>query len=497
MFRPALCLVVALSARALAQAPAGGQLDASPALFAVLAAANAAGYDAEIRSPSNHPLRTEVRRYVQGKNPAVLPRLKAFLAERKLTGAGGDLSQYISYALSVDGPPAFKPRYSGIQMPPGALALEGLSPLLAEFWEQADLDSAWRAVQPAFDQVITRYHAPVSEAILAANLYLRNPTSGARGRRFQIYIDLLGAPNQVHTRSFGDDYFIVVTSSAEPRVKDIRRAYLHYLLDPLAIRNQAALEKKKGLGDLAQGSPILDDVYKEDFVLLTSMSLVRGVEARLEGKAGPAMAEQAMKEGFILAGYFYEALGVYEKQEQAFRIYLPEMFEKIDLAREDKRIAQIEFAGKRETRAVKVPAPAAEAPTGIEADLQQGEDLYRQRKLEEARDVFRKVLDARADPAQKAKAYYGLARIAALEKQPELAVQLFERTLELAPEPFERAWTLVYLARLAKAAEDDETARKHYQAALAVQGASEAARKAASAELAALGAAGPKSDIKQ
>ena len=36
-------------------APSGppGQLDANPTLFAVLAAANAAGYDAEIDSPTN------------------------------------------------------------------------------------------------------------------------------------------------------------------------------------------------------------------------------------------------------------------------------------------------------------------------------------------------------------------------------------------------------------------------------------------------------------
>ena len=53
-----------------------------------------------------------------------------------------------------------------------------------------------------------------------------------RPTRFQIYIDLLGAPNQIQTRSYGSNYYVVVTPSAEPRIRDVRHAYLHYLLDP-------------------------------------------------------------------------------------------------------------------------------------------------------------------------------------------------------------------------------------------------------------------------
>jgi hypothetical protein len=38
-----------------------GQLDASPSLFTVMAAINAAGYDADLASPNNHPLRMQIR----------------------------------------------------------------------------------------------------------------------------------------------------------------------------------------------------------------------------------------------------------------------------------------------------------------------------------------------------------------------------------------------------------------------------------------------------
>jgi len=38
-----------------------GQLDASRTLFSVLAAINAGGYDADLASPANHPLRAIIR----------------------------------------------------------------------------------------------------------------------------------------------------------------------------------------------------------------------------------------------------------------------------------------------------------------------------------------------------------------------------------------------------------------------------------------------------
>jgi hypothetical protein len=146
-----------------------------------------------------------------------------FQAHRKLDW-NDELGQYISFALSVDGPPDFKWRYSTERTPPAANALEDLAPLLKEFWTEGNLEQAWQAAQPTYDRIIARYHEPLTNAILQANLYLKNPTSGARGRRFQIYVDLLGAPNQVHTRGFVDDYFVVITPSAQLRVADVRRA---------------------------------------------------------------------------------------------------------------------------------------------------------------------------------------------------------------------------------------------------------------------------------
>jgi tetratricopeptide (TPR) repeat protein len=75
--------------------------------------------------------------------------------------------------------------------------------------------------------------------------------------------------------------------------------------------------------------------------------------------------------------------------------------------------------------------------------------------------------------------YYGLARIAVLQKDPETAEKLFEKTLQSQPEPQVQAWALVYLGRLSMAAGDREQAAKHFNDALKVEGASLPARQAA------------------
>lgn len=469
-----------------------GQLDASPTLFSVLAAVNAAGYDDGINSPNSHPLRAQVRQWIAQRKPASLDALKRFIDAHHADSPAADLSQYVTFALSVDSPPDFKPRFAPNLMPPEAAALEGFSELLSRFHREAELDEAFRRAQPAFEQAIERYHRPVAEAVLQANAYLRNPTSGMRGRRFQVFVDLLGAPNFVLSRSLGDDYFVVVTPSPEPRIRDIRHAYLDYLIDPLAIRGAALLDKKKGLADLALASPILAEDYRNDFVRLAGMCAVHAVEARLDSRDGPALVQRSMSEGFILTAYFYEALAAYEKQEQSFRLYFPTMLEAIDVAKEDKRIAQVEFVSERTVRKVQPPPPpAAPRLEGAALLVAQAEDLYTKRDLKAAAQAFRQALQQPAPKPVQAKATFGLARIAALEKNPELAQQMFERTLELEPEPFERAWTSVYLARLARAAQDIPAAAKYYQAALAVPGASEGAVKAAQSEMATLPPAPP------
>ncbi len=155
-----------------------GQLDSSESIFAVMVAINAAGYDADADSPTNHPLRKQIRDYFKDKDLKSLDALRRFVNRHRSKNPRADLSQYISYALTTTGPPDFSYRYASGAIPKDVDALEGFTPLLIEFAREANLEDLWKRVQPAYDAAIAQYQEPVTHAVLLANAYLRNDTAG-------------------------------------------------------------------------------------------------------------------------------------------------------------------------------------------------------------------------------------------------------------------------------------------------------------------------------
>lgn len=477
----ALSLIIAAALTMCAQnrAPAQGQLDASEAMFTVMAAINAAGFDQDADSPDNSPLREQVRDYLKGLNLKSVPPLEQFLREHRPDNRAKELTQYISFALTINGPPDFSYHYPVDSLPPDVTDLNRLTPLLVAFYREAHLDDLWKKVQPAFDQAIAEYQAPVARAVLQANAYLRNDTAGYLGKRFQIYINLLGPPNQVQIRNYADDFYVVVTPAAQMPISEIRHAYLLYLIDPLTTKFAAVVKTKHAVGDYALGSPILDPQFKNDFQLLTTECLIRAVESRIEHN--PALVDQALRSGFVLTPALAEQLAGYEQQESAMRLYFPDLIKGIDMAREEKRLDHIEFyetpPALRAHQVTKQEKPPA--LTGAAKTLDDAENAYLSRDLARAKDGYLQVLKQTADPPIHAKAYYGLARIAVLERDPELGDRLFRKVLELQPDPVTKSWSLLYLGRLADSQGDREHAKENYQAALAVEGAPDTVRKAA------------------
>ena len=451
-----------------------------------MAAINAAGYDAGMDSPNNHPLRSEIRKQLANRNIPSLAAIKEFYRRRKRDDAGQDLAQYISFALVSNGPPDFG-FVQHLEIPPDVSGMEELGPLLAKFYKEADIPSLWKAAQGDIDHYVERYHSLVADAVLQVNLYLRQQTSGYTGRRFQIFLELLAAPNQVQARTYGNQDFIVISPSREPHIFEIRHAYLRYLLDPMATHYRETIERKKALADHLQRVRALPDSYKDDFLQVTTESLIRAVESRLDHK--PQMVQQALLDGYILAPYFAEALPRFEKGEASMMVYYPAMIAAIDLVREDNRLMQVQFnkdpsemqpSGKKNAP----PPPPAPVLTGVAKTLDDAESLYLARgqdagNLAKAKQLFLDALQQTAEKPKQAAAYYGLARIALLSKDPETAEKLFQKILELDPEAPVKAWALVYLGRLSLAAGENDAAAKFFQSALQVQGASPTAHDAA------------------
>jgi hypothetical protein len=461
------------------------ELDASENLFYVLAAINAAGYDEGLNLPDNNPIRAQLRDYLAKQNIPVLADLKEFYRRNTRANKNGneDLAPFISWALSVTGPPNFAWKGRDIDVPPDAMRFAAFTSLMADFYRQANLRELWQRARPAYEKELERYHAPMLNITTRVDGYIRVQSNSYLGRHFRIYLELLAAPEHVQTRSYGDDVYVIVSPSENIRAFDIRHAYLHYQIDPIVIKYGLDLKPNNSLLDLVQSAP-LDESYKDDFTLLANESLIKAVEARLDKT--PAAVDQAMAQGYVLTRFFSEQLIDFEKQQQGLRFYTQDMIQAINLKKEIARISSVKFdsgVAQRVTKQVVVPA----APqTPLAKALEDAESQYTARQLDDAKKRYLKILEMTGTPAETAPAHatawYGLARIAILQNDPDAAVNLFQKTIVSSPDAPTRAWSYVYLARLARSAGEMEEARKFYREALATEGASGMAREAAEKE---------------
>ncbi len=483
-----LCLVSLVagywggSAKAFAEnqtAQEQNQFGISVTLFSTFAAINAAGYDAGIDSPLNQRfrVRSQIRAELSKRKIPCLPELKAFYKEHKQASETADLGQYISFALLAEGPPNFALPAGAV--PPDVEPLKGFSSLLARFYKEAGLEELWNRSQPAYAAAISEYQDPVINALFEANGYVRNP-SGYLGRRFQIYLDLLGAPDQIQVRSYRDDYYIVITPASTPVVDQIRDAYLEYLLDPLSFKYSEAIKQKKALQKFANEAPALDLAYKDDFSLLVTKCLVKAIDSRLlhdSPEKKEAFVDEAMREGFVLTAAFADLLPAYEKQELALRLYYPDLVNAIDVRKEEKRLKKVEFAQSMPERVIAPPAVLHLTPA--EESLQSAEGLMDQHDFEGARKFFDKALQQTAEKPLQSRAYYGLALIDLQAKRWDDALNLFQRTVDANPNSAIGAWAHYYLGQLELKAGDSQQATAQFKLALATQGASTKAREAA------------------
>jgi tetratricopeptide (TPR) repeat protein len=463
-----------------AQDAGENQFDANITLFSVMAAINTAGFDAGINAPINarFQVRDQVRAELAKRTIPCLPELKAFYLQHKKPTETADLSQYISFALLADGPPDF-PIHS-VDLPEDVAALHGFGELLARFYKEANLAEFWNRSQPAYNRALGEFQPPVLKAVVEANAYARNPSGVSAGRRFQIYFDLLGAPDQIQIRSYRRDYYVVLTPTVAPIEDEIRDAYLAYILDPLSLRySNVLMEKKKGLQKFVDNAPALDLAYKDDFSLLVTKCLIKAIDSRLMKNEAKRQlyVDQAVREGFILTAAFADLLVGYEKQDVALRLYYPDLIAAIDVGKEQKRLRKVEFAETVSRPAVIVPAQVIQI-SQAERTLASAEGLFEQKDYENAKKAYSKALSETADKPLHGRSYYGLARIALVEKHYSEAAELFQRVLDNDPNPSAVSWSHYYLGRIALSSGDNDKAKDQFQAVLKTEGASVQAREA-------------------
>jgi tetratricopeptide (TPR) repeat protein len=450
-------------------------LETNEALFAVMLSLNQCGLDSETDASTDlrRQIRSEVQGIVQSSAEAIRARdeLCNFVKAQKQADPARELSQYVSLALHLT-PPPFSLTIKQGDLPPDALNLVGFLPFLQSFYDAAGLHAVWSRHQAEYDALVARLHDPVAEMIFRNDLYLKLAFSGYAGRRFLVFVEPMGLPSQVNARNYRDDYFLVITPGQAPlRMEEIRHTYLHYVLDPLALKSAGALKRLDPLRELAQHSA-LDESYKQDTSLLVIESLIRAIEARtlpVESQdpkalevARAASAQSAMEQGFVLAGYFNEALREFEKDPIGIRDAFSDMLREISLPAETRRISQIRFSSTSAQDIIRAPRRRKVQLLDLAEERLTAGDAPGAVRL------AKRVLDEKIAGEDPGRALFVLARAATLERRVDDAQLMFERAIELSQEPRTSAWSHIHLARILDLRCNRDAALAHYKAALGI-----------------------------
>ena len=472
-------------------------LETSEPLFALAAALNTCGYDADLASstPVRAIIRTQVATAAAATPEAQKSRtaLCAYIRQHTLGEPGRNLAQYISLALYTS--PTLTPTVDETELPPDSTQIVNILPLLRTFSEETHLHAIWIEHRAEYAALVDKLHDPLSRMILNTNVYLHLPVSSYDGRRFLVLVEPMLAPSAVNARIYGSNYIIAVspTAAGSFHLEQIRHTYLHYEVEPMIYARASAMERLQPLLKTVADAPI-EFSYKSDVVSLITECLIKAIEARtmdtgIEKPAKPTAVRQradmehydaamgvyerqveavrrnaadaATHHGWILTNYFYNELINEERANISLKDNIAQMVYGMDVDRQRHTAQQLTFTPDHSAEPVHHTAAALTGLRLAELKLMQGDAATAQSMADKA------LLDPAADHAE---ANYLLARINLLEQQPDQARNHFQAALAPAtnrpPDLHAIAWSHIYLGRLYDVQADRHRALQEYQAAL-------------------------------
>jgi len=445
-------------------------LETSETLFTVLTAINTCGYDQELSAsdPLRIQIRLEVAKAVEdtpGAHEVVAP-MCLFYRQHQIPDPTHDLSHYVSLALYLDEPPTFAVKVKQAELPPDAATVVEVVPLMQAFYAKIGLHDIWERHRARYTELTDIYHAPLAKMTFDTEIYLKMPSQGYLGRQFTVFLDAMGAPGPTNARNYASNYYVVIAPSSGTTIKlqQIRHTYLHYLLDPLALKNGDSFKRLEPLLQNVKNAP-MDEAFKSNISLLVTECLVRAIEQRLSKIPEAERAkniEEADKEGYVLTRYFYDALGKFDKDPTGMRNAYAGMVGSIEVGKEMKRASLIEFSRE-----------AAPELLHLAGSQSQHLLLNAERRLaagdpETAQKLAQQALDEQEEDS--GRALFILAQVATANRDMEGARTFFERALQTAHEPKVIAWSHIYLGRIFDLKEDRLAAVDQYRAALDAAG---------------------------
>ena len=471
-------------------------VDGSEAMFTVMCALFASGFEADVNATNWSPMRAQLRDRLRHQGGPAVEVLRNFYKQHELADPGAMLSRYIWFGL-ISGPaPKFEATLRRDELPPEVIALEGFQEILSNYYKEQKIGDLWRQVQSVYAREIEQMHESLSQVVFVATGYLREMQDPANPRTFTVIVEpLVGRITNV--RNFADHYALVVSGAEQMQIDTVRHAFLHYLLDPLPLQYSHVVAVKRPLFEMAAAAPRLDSSLKDDFPSYFAECTVRAVELKLK-RMSPSEREAALEvddaDGYVLVRPLFAALAKFEGSEPAMKFYFPDLVRSVDVGAEQKRLTGIRFASGRpnpneaESESLARHKPAAPATLPNDADaiaaLTEGERRISEKNPQAAAASFQKVLMKYPDQPR---AWYGLGVAAMMEQDGPRAKEVFGRLTSGAhaatQDPMVMAWSHVHLGNLYDIEGQPDRAKAEFEAALAVDGAPQPAKDAATKAL--------------
>jgi hypothetical protein len=506
----------------------GIQVSPEPRLIVMMAALDAAGWDPTPEGEGPSVFREAVRKDQSALDPVLRRRMQDFYSRYALKDVKDDpatpqseavrytpadqAARYVSLAYTLGPPPAFDAPQRSDELPAGVLDVLDFVPLLREFYKQSGMDERLskyvqmhRAVgdrlrEPSMDMaravlsyLNTRPETTVVERILATDQTKKKnakpvAVTRERERRFRIVPDLLAAPGAVNFRATGDDYYAIVPADTDPRVSEMRRAYLQFIIDPLVARfSRDVAARRVEIKQLVEaerarrGRELSPDIF-----LAVARSLVAAADVRMDeaararalqvetsrrlqaaatqGEKDAALAEsktrqaviedsavaqlaEAYERGAVLSFYFAEQLKALEGSGFDVANFISPMVADFKVERETARPKEFAAAVARvkEARAAALRAraesaaaaePADEGRTALLKSLNDVDELLRARNYEEAET---RLSALREQHREEPRVYFALGQAASLSAQEAFDENLQAERLNKALGHFRQA----------------------------------------------------------
>src|SRR5207248_1929084 len=243
-----VCAIPASARAASPQSESTGPIavEANPQVFATMCALVSSGFGAD--SAAGSPELAQLRTHLRSLQGPATEALRDYYRQHAMADSGATLSRFMTFALTAGPAPKFQIVLKREELPPAVLALDGFSTVLANFYEEGQIELLWHQFEPAYERAAAGIREPLGQIVVSSTAYLREIIRPGV-RTFRVYVEpMVGSDTNV--RNIGDRY-VVVVNPASPSFDLVRHALLHYLLDPLPIRYREKLVGEQPLLFLA------------------------------------------------------------------------------------------------------------------------------------------------------------------------------------------------------------------------------------------------------